>query len=576
MVHKTTGRPDRIGDRRFQYPPQEIEIGRSGNVVLQSGEHYGTIEGHDRAARTIDLKSKSACHPTTVFSKDVVNQEQPQKSVIRLAERLLQGGVDRMRPGPAGAATASPGARRPSRSRPDELPADMAVRLVTNLRQTALAIQGPPGAGKTFTGARMVLALVRAGKRVGITATSHKVIRQPLDRSARAGAGREASICGWAANRRQRERRGHADPAISGQRCVDGGAPVGQRPGVRRYGMAVVAGGGASAVDVLFVDEAGQMSLANVLAVSQAADSLVLLGDPQQLDQPQKASHPDGVGISALEHVLDGAETMPDDRGIFLPATYRMSPAITRFTSELFYEGKLQAEPALAAQALEGTGRFDGSGLWLVPVDHDGNQNASAEEVTPSRSVASLLRGLAREWIAAEALRRRWHRNGCHGARPHCIDGSCVGTRSTGADIKVVAPFNAQVNRLAERLAPHGVPRRHRGQVPGQTARGRHLLDDDITARGRAARDGVPLQPQSAQRRDLTRALRGVRRMLAAAAGARMPHAAADASGKCPVPLRGNGHVVRNPAAVTSFPVHAAPGRAVRRSSGRRPRPAGR
>ena len=80
------------------------------------------------------------------------------------------------------------------------------------------------------------------------------------------------------------------------------------------------------AVDVLFVDEAGQMSLANVLAVSQAADSLVLLGDPRQLDQPQKASHPDGVGISALEHVLNGAETMPDDRGLFLPATYRMSP----------------------------------------------------------------------------------------------------------------------------------------------------------------------------------------------------------------------------------------------------------
>ena len=52
--------------------------------------------------------------------------------------------------------------------------------------------------------------------------------------------------------------------------------------------------GSVKAVDVLFVDEAGQMSLANVLAVAHAASSIVLLGDPQQLEQPQKGSHPDG------------------------------------------------------------------------------------------------------------------------------------------------------------------------------------------------------------------------------------------------------------------------------------------
>ena len=141
----------------------------------------------------------------------------------------------------------------------------------------------------------------------------------------------------------------------------------------------------AGAVDVLFVDEAGQMSLANVLAVSQAANSLVLLGDPQQLDQPEKASHPDGVGISALEHVLAGHETMPPDRGIFLPVTWRMSPALTAFTSELFYEGKLTARAGLDRQVLFGVDGFAGSKLWVVPVDHDGNQSASDEEVTPWR-----------------------------------------------------------------------------------------------------------------------------------------------------------------------------------------------
>ena len=117
------------------------------------------------------------------------------------------------------------------------------------------------------------------------------------------------------------------------------------------------------------MDEAGQMSLANALAVSGAAQSLVLLGDPQQLEQPQKGSHPDGVGVSALEHVLGGAATMPPDRGLFLPTTWRLHPAICAFTSEVFYEGKLSRKPGLERQALTGTGAFDGAGLWWVPVD---------------------------------------------------------------------------------------------------------------------------------------------------------------------------------------------------------------
>jgi uncharacterized protein len=118
------------------------------------------------------------------------------------------------------------------------------------------------------------------------------------------------------------------------------------------------------------------MSLANVLAVSQAANSLVLLGDPQQLDQPEKASHPDGVGISALQHVLGTHETMPLEKGIFLPITWRMSPTLTEFTSELFYEGKLHSKDGLEGQQLVGTGALDGSNLWLVPVAHDGNQSS--------------------------------------------------------------------------------------------------------------------------------------------------------------------------------------------------------
>ena len=105
------------------------------------------------------------------------------------------------------------------------------------------------------------------------------------------------------------------------------------------------------AVDVLFVEEAGQMSLANVLAASQSAGSVVLLGDPQQLEQPQQGTHPEGADVSALEHMLHGHKTMPSDRGIFLPETWRLAPKICEFTSEVFMQ-------ATCVRSAASTGRF--------------------------------------------------------------------------------------------------------------------------------------------------------------------------------------------------------------------------
>jgi hypothetical protein len=370
--------------------------------------------------------------------------------VMRLAERALSGhesecGINLL-------------ARRPPAlgqgmfaAAPGETAADFAVRVVAHLTRSTLAIQGPPGAGKTHAGARMIRELVSRRLRVGVTATSHKVIQHLLKtvEAQAIAAGQPVSIGARVKN--ASDHPGGIQEFLKEQEqdAIE----------AARAGRLNVLGGtawlwssknAADAVDVLFVDEAGQMSLANVLAVSQAADSLVLLGDPQQLDQPQKASHPDGVGISALEHVLNGAETMPLDRGIFLPTTYRMAPAITRFTSELFYEGKLHSKDGLDRQALAGTGRFDGAGLWLVPVDHDGNQNASPEEV---EAVAGLVASLLNpEWTLTAPGAPRVADSG-----PHWIDEHGVPHPLTGEHIKVVAPFNAQVNRLTERLAGLGV-----------------------------------------------------------------------------------------------------------------------
>jgi superfamily I DNA and/or RNA helicase len=152
-------------------------------------------------------------------------------------------------------------------------------------------------------------------------------------------------------------------------------------------------------VDVLFIDEAAQMSLANVLAVSQAADSIVLLGDPRQLEQPIQGSHPEGAEVSALDHILGPHATVPPDRGLFLEETWRLHPLICRFNSELFYEGRLHSREGLQNQAIRSSGRVSGSGLRYLPVEHTGNQSSSREEAEKIHELVVELMTTGTTWI---------------------------------------------------------------------------------------------------------------------------------------------------------------------------------
>jgi len=186
----------------------------------------------------------------------------------------------------------------------------------------------------------------------------------------------------------------------------------------------------ANSVDVLFVDEAGQMSLANVLAASPSATSIVLLGDPQQLDQPQKGVHPPGADVSALGHLLNGRATIADDQGIFLTETRRLHPDVCAFTSEIFYEGRLVARPENAHQRLNSADPLGGTGLRFAPVEHSGNQNESPEEVQKVAAAVEVLLKSGATWTNKKGEK-------------HAI---------TLGDILVVAPYNAQVAALIERL----------------------------------------------------------------------------------------------------------------------------
>ena len=428
----------KIPTDRYSFEKQETDV-RAGDKVCERSESIGEVVEIDIAARTIDIKKtkKTAeTHPKSIFVRPKnVNDDILADALFRLGSWVNGNGVDS--PGPHRAARDLLLRRSPRLTDKsdmlilsDESTVDAAKRIGTLLDCSVLPIQGPPGSGKTFTGARMICELVRRGKKVGITATSHKVIQNLLLQVIKAA--KEAGLGGLNCVQKVNDKQDVAPPGIA--LTTDNAEAL-----AALRGDAQVVAGTAwlwsreeyfEAVDVLFVDEAGQMSLANVLAVSQAAKNVVLLGDPQQLEQPVKGSHPDGADVSALEHLLAGQKTISPDAGLFLEKTWRLHPKLCDFTSEVFYEGRLRSREGLENQKIEGHPWLRESGLWFVSVRHEGNRNASAEEV---ECIAGLVGGLVQtgvNWIDDKGR-----------SRPLRLD-----------DVLIVAPYNAQVSDLSSRI----------------------------------------------------------------------------------------------------------------------------
>ena len=276
----------------------------------------------------------------------------------------------------------------------------------------------------------MICELVKLGKRIGVTALSHKVIRKLLDDVV--AAAHEMSFEGVRCLDRDRE--GEETESVAVAR-VDNDEVW----DALTTGKANVVGGTSwlwspekafESVDVLFIDEAGQMSLADVLAVSQAAKKLVPLGDPQQLERPTKGSHPDGADKSALEHLLNGRKTIEEGMGFLLPETWRLHPKVCRYTSDFFYDERLSPHPISQSRVIEGHPWLNGAGLWIVPAEHEGNRNSSAEEV---EVVVRIVEGLLKPEV-------KWFRST---GNPRSLKEE---------DILIVAPYNAQVADLKARL----------------------------------------------------------------------------------------------------------------------------
>ncbi len=424
--------------RDYLYPPQETKLRKGVDAIFAREDGFTTVEitDLDRSSRRVSLKMGSgrgtslpdelnllpgfALHPGSIpgaIRKVIVDQCRSRSN--RAAEDLLSQNSPRFH-GPS-----------PLPLKEGDETLDGMIRAVRAMNRSVLPVQGPPGTGKTHVVVRTILALVREGKRIAVSSNSHAAIRNVLMGCVHA---LQADDTGLSVGNVRLVHKISRDTDLpvevrSAISCVtDNNAST-----IR---TAHVVGGTAwlfsrneleDAFDYLFVDEAGQVSLANLVAMSNAADNLVLVGDPRQLPQVLQGAHPYPANRSCLDWILGEGQNVDPARGIFLSETWRMHPDLCAYVSSQFYEDRLKNHPSTALQSV-GAGNLPSCGAWRVSVAHEGCAQICPEEVDAvCNTIRSLLNGT---WTDRRGRSRPIRRD----------------------DIMVVAPYNAQVNALSDAL----------------------------------------------------------------------------------------------------------------------------
>lgn len=417
--------------RSYSFPLQETKLraGKGATVPVFDGPPISVnITDIDLRARLITVKAgpgkdhllgdRINLHPDWPLDpnpipgalRDVI-ADQCGPRAYRAVDDLLSRSAPRLKAGPL---------------RHGVDPVAQAIAAVAAMDETVVPIQGPPGTGKTYVTARAILSLVRNGARVGVTSNSHEAIRNVLMGCLSALADEDLPISLDLVHKTGGEDDGYPDDCPIRRTSSNDEAALGQHV-VGATAWFFSRDENIQAFDWLFVDEAGQVGLANMVAMGRAARNIVLVGDPRQLPQVIQGAHPEPANLSCMDWMLGDDATVPPDRGIFLPVSRRMHPEVCLFISDQIYEGRLTSHPDTARQAVRGTG-FPDAGTFWVPVPHEGNAQVAAEEVKAiSAAVADMLKGT---WTEKDGTTRPMR----------------------ASDIIVVAPYNAQVNALRDVL----------------------------------------------------------------------------------------------------------------------------
>ena len=389
-----------------------------GRVVLRRGIKAGAMpERLNLVPAPIDLQNV----PTAVVAFAERFAQGPNRS-----DQALLDILSRRAPRLKGRADGLP-VRKPGESLTDAV-----IRAVLDLDHSYLFVQGPPGTGKTYNAAHAIIALLRAGKRVGVSSNSHKAINKLLGEVEKRAAESKFGFSGVKKGNEDKPETEFNGPNI--KTITDSKEVTLQHRLVGGTAFHFCREDQRGTYDYLFVDEAGQVSLGNLVAMAGAAANVVLIGDQMQLPQPVQGVHPGQTGLSSLDYLLEGTATVADDRGILLNETRRLHPALCSFISDAIYDGRLEAHPDTAKRYLEvqpgANAALRTTGLSFVPVTHDGCTQSSRPE---AEAILNLI---------TEACKQSVIRDGKQ----------CPVTLK---DILVVAPYNLQVN-LLKQLLPEG------------------------------------------------------------------------------------------------------------------------
>lgn len=409
----------------FTFPPQEFKLAKGQDVRdPATGNPAGALIELERDLRTLVLKRgrsfREVALPLALIPGGPFNTNAQEEALERFGRSLLAG--DHAYPALESILRREPFDREIQTNDLDEMKA-----FVRSLDGRHLVIQGPPGSGKTWTSGRLIVDLIEHGKTVGVASTSHKAIHKLLDEIGEAAVEIGLDFTGLkkasAGNSESEYDEGHFASVVESDDCVDVDVTGGTAWHYAREAH-------DSTLDYLFIDEAGQVSLADALAMGTCARNVVLVGDPQQLAQVIQGTHPAGTEKSVLTWLIGDAETIPPDRGLFLERTFRLHPDVCGYISDEFYEGRLLPDPRTASRTTP-----LGAGLRYVEVPHEANRQESAEEVV---AVAQLVSELLAAGIAP-------------------------------GEVMVVSPYNAQVNLLRDAL-PAGVAAGTVDKFQGQEA----------------------------------------------------------------------------------------------------------
>lgn len=416
----------------YTFPSQECELRPGNQIKNENGGSAGEIIEIDELNNIIRLKKGPSIrdiHPNTIIKFEQFSTKDKEETLIQFAEWIVENSfensLNEYKVTRDLLLNNLPNLLQPLNQNKDLL--DKSIDWASKLDHSYLPIQGPPGSGKSYTGSHMVLELIKQGKKIGITALSHKVIINLLEKVKKLadseGFNLQIIYKGSVSD--------DGDYTWDMAKNID--AIVSN---VSKYH--IIAGTSfmwcneklKDSIDYLIIDEAGQFALIDTLVVSQVAKNIVLLGDHQQLKQPVKGVHPEGTDVSALEHLLEGKKTIPEEKGVFLEKTWRMHPAICSFDSEMFYESRLQSVDGLQNQRIEGNTDFQGSGLFFKAVIHEGNTNFSIEEIEEIEKITKELTKGDVYWFDEENNKKVLQ----------------------NADVKIITPYNSSVFELQKRI----------------------------------------------------------------------------------------------------------------------------